>query len=159
MPAFIQAMLDWFDARPELLWGMGIFSGVMFVGAFFLIPWIVVRIPPDYFSHKRPPQLPWQSMHPVLRIIALVLKNTLGAVLLVAGIVMLIAPGQGILSILIGLALLDIPGKRAMERWIIARPAVFKAANSLRARYGHPPLEHPHGHSASKESAGNSGSP
>jgi len=50
-------------------------------------------------------------------------------------------PGQGILTILLGLIFLDIPGKRPLEARIIKRPAVLSAINNLRAKYSKPPLE------------------
>jgi UPF0716 family protein affecting phage T7 exclusion len=75
--------------------------------------------------------------------LALAAKNVLGVILLIAGAIMLLTPGQGIITMLIGLALIDVPGKRALETWIVGRPRVLAAINRLRARYGHPPLEEP----------------
>jgi hypothetical protein len=49
-------------------------------------------------------------------------------------------PGQGILTILLGLIMLDIPGKRPLEARIIKRPTVLSAINRLRARFKKPPL-------------------
>ena len=60
--------------------------------------------------------------------------------LLVAGILMLVLPGQGILTILAALALLDFPGKRKMEMRILHRPAILKSVNWLRKRAGREPL-------------------
>jgi hypothetical protein len=70
----------------------------------------------------------------------LTVKNTLGGCLLVAGIFMLVLPGQGILTILAALALLDFPGKRKLEMSILHRPAVLKSINWLRRRAGREPL-------------------
>ena len=52
--------------------------------------------------------------------------------MILAGLVMLITPGQGVLSILLGLALVDVPGKRTLERKIFQRPPVLKLVNRLR---------------------------
>jgi len=49
-------------------------------------------------------------------------------------------PGQGILTILIGVMLLNFPGKRRLERWLVSRPRVLPVINGLRARFGKPPL-------------------
>jgi UPF0716 family protein affecting phage T7 exclusion len=68
-------------------------------------------------------------------------KNIAGGILVIAGIIMLIGPGQGILTILIGLVLMDIPGKRPLEAKLIKRPTVLSAVNKFRARYGKMPLE------------------
>ena len=74
---------------------------------------------------------------------ALVFKNTLGAVLVLGGLAMLVLPGQGVLSILIGTSLLSLPGKRRLERWIVRSRAVMRGLNWIRRRAGQPPLEPP----------------
>ena len=73
---------------------------------------------------------------------AVILKNIFGVFLILLGIVLSLpgVPGQGILTILLGLIMLDIPGKRPLEARIIKRPAVLAAINNLRARYSKPPL-------------------
>jgi hypothetical protein len=70
----------------------------------------------------------------------LVVKNLLGCLFVVAGLLMLVLPGQGLLSILIGIILLDFPGKYSVERWLISRPPVLHTVNWLRRRAGRPPL-------------------
>lgn len=122
-----------------ILW-VAIGSGVMFVGGLIALPIIVVWLPADYFSRKNPPIL-WGKAHPVFRFIVLILRNVLGFVILVAGIIMLFTPGQGVLSILVGLMLLTFPGKRILERKLISTPSIHKGFNLLRARYGVKPLE------------------
>jgi hypothetical protein len=49
-------------------------------------------------------------------------------------------PGQGLLTVLIGLMLVDFPGKLRLERWLIGLPRVLQTVNRLRQRYGRPPL-------------------
>jgi len=68
--------------------------------------------------------------------------NVLGVVLVALGIVMSIpgVPGQGILTILLGIMLLDFPGKRDLEHKLVSRPPVFKAINKLRHKFGKPAL-------------------
>ena len=78
--------------------------------------------------------------NPVLKVLWKVGKNLLGAVLIVAGIVMFVAPGPGVLTILLGLVLVDIPGRYKLVQKIISRPRIFKAVNSLRRRFGKPPF-------------------
>jgi hypothetical protein len=58
------------------------------------------------------------------------------------GIVMSLpgVPGQGVLTILLGVMLLDFPGKRELEAKLVSRPQVYRAVNRLRARYGKPPF-------------------
>ena len=65
-----------------------------------------------------------------------------GGLLLLLGIVMALplVPGPGVLFILLGLSLLDMPGKRALERYIISRPLVLHSVNRMRARWNRPAL-------------------
>ena len=78
-----------------------------------------------------------------MRIVGAIIKNLLGAILFVLGVIMSLpgVPGQGILTILLGLMLLDVPGIRRLERKLVRRPKVFRTINRIRARYHKPPLE------------------
>ena len=129
-------------ATLEFLFALSIVS---FVGSLIAIPWILVRLPQDYFCERHPRT--WlKDHHPVLRFIALAVKNVVGWILLLGGIAMLFLPGQGLLTILIGVSLMDFPGKRTIERKLISRPVVLQAINRIRQRFDRPPLlieEHP----------------
>ena len=63
-------------------------------------------------------------------------KNLLGYIFVVAGLIMLVLPGQGIFTILIGVMLLNFPGKYQLEQWIVARRPVLHSINWLRRRAG-----------------------
>ena len=60
---------------------------------------------------------------------------------LLAGIVMLFVPGQGLITIFAGLILMNYPGKYRLERWIIRRPLLLRTVNALRVKRGADPLE------------------
>jgi hypothetical protein len=136
-------MLNWFQTHGCLLAWLSAASAVMFVGTLLAVPWLVIRIPVDYFLRQRHYADRWKPRHPLLRALFLAAKDVFGLMLLVAGIIMLFTPGQGVLTILLGLMFLDFPGKFAAERWLVSRPAVFAAVNWIRARAGHAPLEPP----------------
>lgn len=106
-----------------------------------------IMMPADHFIRPRL-QTDLSSRRPVFRILARVVKNIAGAVLFVAGIAMAVpmVPGPGLLFVLLGMSLMDVPGKRAMARYIISRPLVLRPINALRARWSRPPLQMPHGH-------------
>ena len=72
----------------------------------------------------------------------LVLKNALGLVVLPLGIFMSLplVPGPGLVFVLLGLSLLDFPGKRRLERKLVGRPSVIRFLNDLRANFGKPPF-------------------
>ena len=143
MWGWLNNVIEWFGQNKPLVWGLTIGSGALFVVTLLAIPWIVARLPSDYFRRDHEHQPRWFERHPAVYAAALVVKNLLGAVLVLGGIAMLVLPGQGILSILIGTSLLSFPGKRRLEQWIISRPAVMRGLNWMRRRAGRPPLEPP----------------
>jgi hypothetical protein len=120
---------------------IALISGVVFVGSLLLVPWLVVRIPKDYFAKPRPPKSPFADEHPQLRWLGLILKNLLGGLLLLSGLAMLVLPGQGLLTLAIGIMLLDFPGKFRLETRIVRFGPVLKSINWLRRRAHAPPLE------------------
>lgn len=111
----------------------------LIVGVLFL-PYFITRIPVDYFSHPHRHYMSASSRHPLIRLIIMGIKNLLGIVFIVAGLLMLFLPGQGFLMLLVGLVVMNYPGKFALERWMIQRPYVLPAVNWLRMKYDHPPL-------------------
>jgi Putative transmembrane protein (PGPGW) len=114
---------------------LGVVSGVLFIGTLIAIPILIVRLPNDYFikNHRRT----WlQNRHPVLRVTAYVIKNLIGCVFLLAGIAMLVLPGQGILTMLIGVSLIDFRGKQKLQRKLIGQPAVLRTINRIRQKFG-----------------------
>jgi hypothetical protein len=70
-------------------------------------------------------------------------KNLLGLVFVLAGVAMLVLPGQGILTILIGLMLMNFPGKRGLEQRLVQQPSVWRAINWIRSKAHQPALEMP----------------
>ena len=128
------------------LWWVALVSGLAFVATLFILPWIIVRIPEDYFTCSRRRPAWWGRQHPVVRWSLLLAKNFLGIVFILAGAVMLFLPGQGVVTILIGVTLTNFPGKLALERRIVRLPTVSRAINWLRSRTGRPPLRIPSAH-------------
>lgn len=126
----------------ETLIAFTIFSVVAFVGSLIAIPAILIRLPADYFQyHKRRPWM--DGAHPVLRTVGFAIKNSIGVIFFVAGVAMVFLPGQGLLTMVIGISLLDFPGKLTIERKLISQPTVFQAINGLRIKFGHLPFLHP----------------
>jgi hypothetical protein len=114
---------------------------VTFGMSILLVGFVIVKLPANYFSSHYTsdflPDSPW-----LVRWGAVIGKNLLGVFLVALGIVLSVpgVPGQGLLTILLGLIMLDIPGKRPLEARIIQRPAVLANVNALRAKYGKDPL-------------------
>jgi hypothetical protein len=136
-------MFAWLHGHDAVLWWMGALSVVAFVGTLIALPILVARIPADYFRRDRGHASRHQAQSSVLRVLGVLLKNLLGVVLILAGVAMLVLPGQGILTILIGLMLMNFPGKHALERRLVQQPSVLRAINWMRARAHQPDLQAP----------------
>jgi len=116
-----------------------VISLVFFVGSLVAIPYILVWIPANYFDIRVPRH--WmENHHPILRMIGHIVKNAIGAIFLFAGFLMLFLPGQGILTMLIGVSMLDFPGKRKIEAKMIGQRTVLGVVNGMREKFGKPPL-------------------
>ena len=123
----------------------GLLAGLLFLVTFTfslaVVSFILIKIPATYFQKAHPREF-WTDRRPGIRYLGLFAKNVLGVLLVALGIVMSIpgVPGQGILTILLGIMLLDFPGKRSLENKLVSRPQVLKAINKLRHRFGKPGL-------------------
>lgn len=134
-------MPEWMTENATLLWWLTAFSAVTFVGSLLLVPAVVVRIPPDYFAGRERKPSAWAGRHPVVRGLIFVARNLAGPLLILAGIAMLVLPGQGVLTIVFGLVVMEFPGKYRLELWMISRRRVLGAINWLRRIRGREPLQ------------------
>lgn len=101
----------------------------------------LARLPADYFVNPATRRRV-EGRHPVVHALVAVGRNLLGYFLIVLGVIMSLpgVPGQGLLTVLIGVMLIDFPGKARMETWLIGRRGVRTAVNKVRAKLGKPPL-------------------
>ncbi len=100
-----------------------------------LLPWLIARLPSDYFARDHAGPL-FEKHHPVVRLVLLTVKNVFGLVLVVLGVLMLVLPGQGILTIIAGLAMVDIPGRHRFIQRLASSEAVLTGLNWLRRKAG-----------------------
>jgi len=132
IPEFIRAH------RPLFIWLTSL-SALTFFGTILIILLILIKMSPDYFANPlRSPFM--QRRHPVIRFIIILLKNSLGIIFFITGFFILFMPGQGLLTMLIGLSLINFPGKRRMERHLVQHPRLLPVINSLRKKAGKEPL-------------------
>lgn len=131
---------SWIQQHQELFQQLGVFSLVMFVATLVALPIVVIMLPEDYFVRQKRQPAHSGRKHPLFWGLVSVFKNILGLILIVAGIAMLILPGQGLVTILIGLALTNFPGKYALERRISGQPKVGATLNTVRRWAGRTPL-------------------
>jgi hypothetical protein len=142
MPSF-SAIAEWFTAHQALVWWVSAVSVALLLLSPVVAMWFVTRLPADYFvQENRRPLSSWEK-YPTVRVFLLVAKSILGIVLTLVGVVMLVVPGQGLLTIVVGLLLLEFPGKYQAERWMATRRKVWRSLNWLRKKAGKPELQLP----------------
>jgi hypothetical protein len=116
-------------------------SVAMFVATLVAIPMFLVRVPDDYFARPRTACSPWVRG----------VRAALGLAIIALGAAMLVLPGQGVLTILVGLSVLDLPINDRIVTWLLGLPRVRHAVDTLRHRAGRGPLlAGPRGHASSE---------
>jgi hypothetical protein len=139
----LEVIPDWIGEHESMLWWIGVVGLVTLLLTAVAIPFVVARIPSDYLVNDQAEHERGASANTARRILLLVLKNLVGWVLILVGLAMLITPGQGLLSIFVGLTLINFPGKRRLLRSLLRRPSIHRVANWIRARCGVAPLQLP----------------
>jgi len=129
-------MWDWLKAHSVEI---ATISGLMLGLGVLAVPWIVLRLPVDALQRPNPLRTV-QRRHPVLRAGIFLVRNVVGLPLLLLGIIMLVTPGQGLLTILLALGIMEFPGKWRLEHAILELPSVVRGLNWIRRRGGRPPF-------------------
>ncbi len=120
-------------------WGGWIFgaSVLMFLGSLWFVSWLIIRLPYDYFlTHN----VGIRHANQLVHYLWLLVRNLFGILLIASGVAMLVLPGQGVITILLGLSLMAFPGKNRILRWILERKSVRKTMNWIRRKAKKPPL-------------------
>lgn len=117
-------------------------STLISIGSLALAPIAIARLPPDYFVEDQPSQRPPRAIarRPLVHVTLSALKNLLGISLIVAGAAMFVLPGQGLLTMVVGVGLLDFPGKHRLVNALVHRPLVLRSLNWVRAKANTPPF-------------------
>jgi hypothetical protein len=137
MDGLLATIQQWIPV--DVLIGLTVASVIGFIGSLIAIPLILVRLPADYFDTRTPRH--WmKDHHPLLRLLGLVVKNVVGVVFVVVGFAMVFLPGQGLLTMLIGVSLMDFPRKRELEAKMVGQPTLLGIINSMRHKFDKPPL-------------------
>lgn len=139
--SFVNLLKAYFFILFDQLKTHGVMLIAVFVASFIVsilfCTLVIAYLPADYFLPNRQVN---HIRHPVLRIFLKCLKNLFAVVLVIVGIIQIPLPGQGLLTILIGIIISDLPGKRKLERRIISSPVVLAATNTIRSRFKRSPL-------------------
>jgi len=126
-------------------WRHVLFGALIFVASFLInlgiVSLILVKLPADHFSKNRKTKF-WDGPNPALHAAKVIGKNLLGILLVALGVVLSLpgVPGQGLLTILLGVMLLDFPGRHRLEQKLLSKPSIVNTINRLRGRFGKPPL-------------------
>lgn len=125
----------------NVLIGAGIFVGSFLINL-AIVSVILVKLPADHFKKNRKTKF-WAGPRPALNAAKVIGKNIAGVLLVGLGIVLSLPgiPGQGLLTILLGIMLLDFPGRERLEQKLLSKPAIVNTINRLRGRFDKPPLE------------------
>lgn len=126
-------MRDWLDEHGALVTALTLVSVALLVLSALAVPILVARLPEDYLME---PSGRTRASHPIIRVV----RAVGGGVLLLAGIAMLVLPGQGLLTIIAALAVLEFPGRRRLITALFRRPFVARLLRRLRERMDKPPL-------------------
>lgn len=142
MPTELSALIAWLTSAEVIA---SVTLGTLALAAVSLaaVPILVVRLPADYFLGPRPPLADRLRRATALGRVGLVLKNLFGVIVGLLGIAMLVLPGQGLLTLLLALVLLDLPQKHTLEARMLGRPGIRAALDAIRRRFGKPPFEVP----------------
>lgn len=117
---------------------VGLLSLLMFVGSLATLPVLVNRLSVDYFIRHRKGRPSIETGSPTRALLYYVLRNVVGGGLVLVGIVMLVLPGQGILTILIGVCVMDFPGKHILIERAVRFERVRNSLNWMRRKGGKP---------------------
>ena len=136
-------VIEWFGSESSAVGIVAGIAAVTWVMTLLLVPWFIARLPADYFASEKRRPVYTDSLHPLIGWGLATPKNSIGAVLIIFGLIMLFTPGQGLATVLVGIMLLNFPGKYKLERRMAQRPGILRSLNWLRAKLSKPPLEAP----------------
>lgn len=107
---------------------------------------IIVLLPADYFDRRKRASPVAGGRRSVFGFLLRVLKNIAGVFFIFLGVILAVpgVPGPGLLFILLGVSMVDLPGKFALERRLIGNRMVLKSINLVRARLKRPPMTFSH---------------
>ena len=138
-----EKIISWSSMNSDLLFLLGSLSIFILIISVFMMVLIISFLPEDYFKSENRNLISsvQNSRYPLLKLLVLITKNFFGILLLMSGILMLVLPGQGILTIITGLVFIDYPGKYKFERKLLKQKGVINSINWIRSRLSKPPLK------------------
>jgi hypothetical protein len=138
-----EKIISWSSMNSDLLFLLGSLSIFILIISVFMMVLIISFLPEDYFKSENRNLISsvQNSRYPLLKLLVLITKNFFGILLLLSGVLMLVLPGQGILTIITGLVFIDYPGKYKFERKLLRQKGVINSINWIRSRLSKPSLK------------------
>ncbi len=138
-----EKIISWSSMNSDLLFLLGSLSIFILIISVFMMVLIISFLPEDYFKSENRNLISsvQNSRYPLLKLLVLITKNFFGVLLLLSGILMLVLPGQGILTIITDLVFMDYPGKYKFERKLLRQKGVINSINWIRSRLSKPSLK------------------
>ena len=133
-------MIEFFAKLTVQFWWVISGSTILILSVLVLVPLILINLPVNYFSFKENKGIINKLPFP-FSLILLVLKNGAGFMLVCFGVILLFIPGQGLLTIFAGLMVMNFPGKRNLELYIVGKMPVLNAINWIRSKAGKEKIE------------------
>jgi len=113
---------------------LSVASGLGLLVAALALPRVLADLPVDWLETPEEPVSwpgPWLA------------RAALASALGLAGLAMLVLPGQGVLTLIAAFVVSPLRGKKRVVRWALASDLLLRAVDALRARRGAPPLQRP----------------
>ena len=138
-----EKIILWSSMNSDLLFFLGSLSIFILIISVLMMVLIISFLPEDYFKSENRNLISsvQNSRYPLIKLLVLITKNFFGILLLLSGILMLVLPGQGILTIITGLVFIDYPGKYKFERKLLRQKGVINSINWIRSRLSKPSLK------------------
>ena len=138
MQSYVEAFSYFLQNNQIFLYISGL-SSIFFLLSLMGLSWLISIIPHNYFVDKKRVSL-IKMKNPLMWLPIIIIKNSIGLVLILCGILMLILPGQGVLTIITGLIFLDYPGKFRFERSLVRNKLILNSMNWIRRKLNKPDL-------------------
>ena len=106
-------------------------SALTFIVSLVCIPLIVARLPRNYFQHRQE-KIASLTAISLGNLALLLIRNIVGLLLFLAGVAMLFLPGTGVITMVIGIAVMSFPYKRRLLVILTNPPSVRKGLDWIR---------------------------
>lgn len=135
-------MVEFLDQNlNSILSWLAISSLFIFFFSILAINFVIKMIPVDYFDSSKRELSPFKTSNPIIWFILFIAKNFMGYLLILGGILMLVLPGQGLLTIFLGLIFSDYPGKYKLEKKFITIKPIYRYINWVRKKSDIEPIK------------------